>query len=155
MSFLRSHTRNKIVELQICGNPITDTSPLCSGLVFDNSRSVSVSAGRLGTVDLSFLGDIDVFDLIRLDGTDCTQLWRNVSGKQILWLVVDHSGLRDIRWLETVRSTWNFDISGNPSIRDLSALKKMESLQTVTVSKDMRPLTEAVAADVRFSFRFV
>ncbi len=66
-----------------------------------------------------------------------------------------HSGLSDISWLETVSFTWNLDISGNPGIKDLSALKKMGSLQVVTVSEDMRPLTEVIAGDVGFSFNFV
>lgn len=155
LNFLRSHSRNKIVKLQFSGNPITDTSPLCSGRLFDNSRSVYISAGRLGTVDLSFLGDIHAFDELWLDDTDCTQLFRYVSGKQISRLVASNAGLDDIGWLETVNFTWNLDISGNPGIRNLSALKTMSSLQVVTVSEDMRPLTEAIAGDVGFSFEFV
>ena len=155
LSFLNSHTRNRVINLQISGNPITDTSPLTSGKLFDKSRSVSVSADRLGTVDLSFMGDIDVFDEIWLDYTDCTQLSQYVSGKPISRLVVNNSGLSDISWLETVSSTWNLDISGNPGIKDLSALKKMSSLQVVSVSEDMRPLTETIAGEVGFSFNFV
>lgn len=155
LSFLRSLNRNRIVNLQISGNPITDTSPLCSGLLFDNTRSVTLNAGNLGTVDLSFMGDIDVFDDIWLDETDCTQLAQYVSGKPISRLVVNHSGLNDISWMETVSLTWNLDISGNPDIKDLSALKKMSSLQVVTVSEDMRPQAEAISDDVGFSFNFV
>ena len=155
LSFLRSHNQSRIVELQISGNPITDTSPLCTGLLFDNSRSVTINAGRLGSVDLSFLGDINVFNDIWLDDTDCTQLSKYVSGKQISRLVMNNSGLSDISWLGTVSFTWHLDISGNPGIQDLSVLKKMSSLQVVTVSESMRPLAEAIAGDVRFSFNFV
>ena len=83
------------------------------------------------------------------------QLSQYVSGKPISRLVVNHSGLNDISWMETVSLTWNLDISGNPDIKDLSALKKMSSLQVVTVSEDMRPQAEAISDDVGFSFNFV
>ena len=68
---------------------------------------------------------------------------------------MNNSGLSDISWLGTVSFTWHLDISGNPGIQDLSVLKKMSSLQVVTVSESMRPLAEAIAGDVRFSFNFV
>lgn len=155
LSFLRSHNQNRMIHLQISGNPIKDTSPLCSGKLFDNTRSVTVSAERLGTVDLSFLGDIDVFDEIWLNDTDCARLSQYIIGKPISRLALSHSGLSDISWLGTVSSTWNLDISGNPDITDLSALKKMRNLQIVTVSESMRPLTGTIADDVNFSFNFV
>ena len=155
VGFLRSFDRNNVIRLEICGNPLSDTSPLCTGKLFDKSRCVTINAGRLGTVDLSFLGDIDVFDEIRLDDTDCTHLSQYIKGKPISTLVVKNSGLTDISWMENVNVTWSLDISGNPDIKDLSALKKMKHLKVVTVSEDMRPLAEAIADDVSFTFDFV
>ena len=155
LSFLSSLNRNKVVDLQISGNPITDTSPLTSGQLFDKSRSVHVAADYLGTVVLSFLRDIDTFRELRLEGTDCSHLSQYVSGKQIEWLIINDSGINDISWLETVTGTWRMDIARNPGIKDLSVLKQMSSLQVVCVSEDMRPLTEVMADDVSFSFCFV
>ena len=155
LSFMRFHNRNKIINLEISRNPIVDTSPLGSGLLFDNSRSIHIGAEYLGSVDLSFLGDINAFDEIWLEGTDCSQLPQYVKGKQIMRLVANKSGLSDISWLETVSVTWRLDIAGNPGITDLSVLKKMSSLQIVSVSEDMRPLTEAIGNDISFSFEFV
>ena len=40
--------------------------------------------------------------------------------------MVIHSELTDISWMGTDSSTWNFVISGNPGISDLSALKIRE-----------------------------
>ena len=155
LSFIRSHDRNRLMWLEIGRNPITDTSPLDSELLFDNSRGIRVSAGELGKVDLSFLKNINAFEELRLEGTDCSQLYRYAAGKQIMWLIVNDAGLADISWLETVTGTWALDISGNPSITDLSPLTGMSRLQKVTVSEDMRPLAEEIAGDVSFSFVFV
>ena len=155
VGFMRSLDRNKVIELVISGNPISDTSPLCTGKLFDKSRWVSVKASHLGTVDLPFLRDIAVFDELRLDNTYCTKLSQYLMGKHISWLIVNNSGLTDISWMENIQFTWNLEISGNPYIKDLSVLKKMKHLQVVTVSEDMRPLVEAIAGDVAFSFKFV
>ena len=155
LNFLRSHTQNRITRLEIGSNPIKDTSPLGSGLLFNNNHGVTFSATDLGTVDLSFLRDIDIFEELRLTGTDCSHLSQYVSGKQIDWLIVNHAELSDISWLETVTKTWKVELADNPGIKDLSVLKKMKNLQTVTVSEDMRPLTKALGNDISFSFEFV
>ena len=155
VSFLLSHSGNKIADIEISSTAVTDTSPLCSGLLFDNSRSVRIAAENLGTVDLSFLRDIDTIHELRLGGTDCAQLSQYVQGKQILWLVANDSGLSDISWLENVTGIWNLEIAHNPGITDLSVLTGMNSLQVVTLSEDMRPLTKSIPDDVSFSFNFV
>ena len=155
LSFLRFLDSNRIVDLDIRGLPVTDVSPLKTGRLFNNHCSIRVNAEELGEMDLSFLRDIMTFNELRLEGTDCSQLGRYLSGKRVMWLCVSNTGLRDIDWLETVTDTWNLEIAHNPSIRDLTVLTKMKSLQTVRISEDMRPLTEAMTDDVGFTFQWV
>ena len=71
------------------------------------------------------------------------------------WLVADNAGLSDVGWLETVTNTGQLEIAGNPDIRDLSPVRGMSRLTVVVLSEDMRPLTDAIAGDVSFSFRYI
>ena len=157
----------KVTSVGINDNPVRDISPLvhCPNLAFLDLCNVR-------TYDPSVIEELGNFDY--LDLSNPTDSYRYLSGKSVLSLRLAWTGLSSLDDLEGVTRLEDLDIShtdvgdlskleehaglkrlniaGIPA-QDLSVLKVLPQLETVTISSEMESLAPA-PEEVGFEIRY-